>query len=72
VAGWVTTLLVRIKYCGNQDKIEWQVRVLHSCRVVRIRLCGHQDTIMMDQDKIHREVLVLHCSIHDDILWYSE
>jgi len=27
VAGWVTTVLIRKKYCGNQDKVQWQVRI---------------------------------------------
>jgi len=54
---------------AGQDRIEWQVRVLYSRRVVRIRICGHQDTIVIGQDKILWEVLVLHCSIQDKILW---
>jgi hypothetical protein len=54
---------------AGQDRIKWQVRVVYSRRVVRIRICGHQDTIVIVQDRIQWEVLVLHCSIQDEILW---
>ena len=58
MAGSVTTLLVRINYRDNQDKIEWQVGIGYSGRseydtvagsvtalLVRIKYCSNQDKV---------------------------